>query len=169
MAKNKIQFQKGISIQKFMEQYGTEDQCREALFQLRWPQGFSCLQCGNTTYCSLKTRELFQCNQCHYQISVTAGTIFHGTHLPLTKWFLGIFLLTQNKNGISALELSRQVCISYDSAWRLKHKLMQVMLERDTKKKLHNRVEIDDSVLGGKRKAGNRGREPGVKHLFLRR
>lgn len=167
MAKNKIQFQRGMSLPDFMEQYGTEKKCHAALFQLRWPDGFSCPACGNTTYCEIRTRKVYQCHRCHQQTSLIAGTIFQSTHLPLTTWFLAMYLLTQSKNGISALELSRQLGISYDTAWRIKHKLMQVMLERGGTKKLNSRVEIDDSYLGGKRVAGKRGRSAGRKTPFL--
>ncbi|MGR5239259.1 IS1595 family transposase, partial [Vibrio alfacsensis] len=77
-----------------------------------------------------------QCNSCHAQTSLTSGTILANTKLPLTVWFLAIFLLTQAKNGISALELSRHLGISYNATWRLKHKLMQAMKEFDDKQSL---------------------------------
>ncbi len=72
-------------------------------------------------------RNLYQCNRCHHQASVTSATIFAHTKLPLTTWFLAMYLLTQQKNGISALELKRHLGVSYPTAWSLKHKLMQVM------------------------------------------
>jgi hypothetical protein len=167
MAKNKIQFQRGMSVPDFMNQYGTEKKCYDALFQLRWPTGFTCPLCGNTTYCENKNRNVFQCNRCHHQTSLIAGTIFQSTHLPLTIWFPAMFLLTQNKNGVFALELCRQIGVSNNAAWRIKHKLMQVMLERGSTKRLHNRVEIDDSYLGGKRVSGKRGRGAGRKTPFI--
>ena len=167
MAKNKIQFQKGMSIPDFMQQYGTEDKCRHEILQLRWPNGFICPNCGNDTYCTIRKREVFQCNRCHSQTSITAGTIFHSTNLPLTKWYLAIFLMTQSKNGISALELSRQIGVSYNAAWRMKHKLMQVMLERGSEKMIGGRIAIDDAYLGGKRKSGKRGRGAKGKTPFV--
>lgn len=167
MAKNKIQFQKGMSLHSFMEQYGTENECKNKLFELRWPNGFECPLCGNKTYCEISDRKVFQCNRCHHQASLTAGTIFHSTHLPLTKWFLAMFLITQSKNGISALELSRQIGVSYNAAWRVKHKIMQVMLERDSIKPISGRIEIDDSYLGAKRVSGKRGRGAGGKTPFI--
>lgn len=124
MAKNRIQFQKGMSFDNFIQQYGTENKCRDQLFKLRWPSGFECPCCGNKTYCEIHKRKVFQCNRCHHQASVTAGTIFHSTNLPLTKWFLAMFLITQSKNGISILELCRQIGVSYNAAWRVKHKIM---------------------------------------------
>lgn len=167
MAKNMIQFQKGLSITEFMLRYATEDNCRRELFKLRWPDGFVCPDCGNNTYCELRTRKIFQCNRCHSQISITAGTIFHASHLPLSIWFLAIYLLTQNKTGISALALSRQLGVSYNAAWRLKHKLMQVMLERGSDKTIGGRIVIDDAYLGGKGKSGKRGRGAKGKTPFV--
>lgn len=157
MSINAIQFQKGISLFDFFKQYGTEEQCHSRLFQLRWPSGFTCPDCGNTTYCEINGRKLYQCHRCHHQTSLTAGTIFHGTKLPLTKWFLSIYLLTQRKKSISALQLSREIGVNYDTAWTLKHKLMQVMFERSQKQKLKGVIEMDDAYLGGE-KAGKRGR-----------
>jgi transposase-like protein len=165
MKKNSIQFQKGISLHDFLEKYGTEEQCRQALYQFRWPNGFVCPHCGNTTCCELG-RKVYQCHKCHHQTSLTAGTIFHGTKLPLKKWFLSIYLLTQRKQSLSALQLSREIGVKYDTAWSLKQKLMQVMLERQQSKQLKGRIEIDDAYLGGEM-AGKRGRGSVNKIPFL--
>ena len=162
MARNPIQFQSGLSLPAFLDQYGTEEQCRAALYQHRWPRGFVCPDCGNTTACRL-SRGVYQCHRCHHQTSLTAGTIFHATHLPLTTWFLAIYLLTQRKNGLSALQLSRELGVSYNTAWKLKHKLLQVMHERNQGERLSGRIEIDDAYLGGER-PGKRGR--GADHKF---
>ena len=166
MPKNLVQFQKGLSLGDFFEQYGSEDKCHTALFQLHWPQGYECPKCGNVSYCELKGRKLYQCNRCHYQTSVTAGTIFHGTHVPLKKWFLAIYLVTQRKNGISALQLSREIGVSANTGWMIKHKLMQVMLNRERGKKLCGRIEIDDAYLGGEL-SGKRGRGSKNKIPFI--
>lgn len=167
MAKNKVQFQKGMSLFDFIRQYGTEAKCRAALFEFRWPNDFRCPRCDHKSYCKIKERNVFQCNRCHFQTSVTAGTIFHSTKLSLVQWFLAMYLITQCKNGISALELSRLIEVSYNAAWRLKHKLMQVMLERGSEKKLTGRIEVDDSYLGAKRVSGKRGRGAKGKTPFI--
>jgi hypothetical protein len=167
MAKNKVQFQKGMSLNTFFSTYGTEDQCRQALFSWQWSKGFHCPECGWHHYCEIKKRKVLQCNRCHHQTSLIVGTIFQDTKLALTKWFLAIYLITQNKNGISSLALSRQIGVSYNTAWRVKQKLMQVMLERDNGKKLSNRIEMDDAYLGGERHGGKRGRGAEGKTPFL--
>jgi transposase-like protein len=157
MPRNIIQFQKGLSLHTFLKQYGEEAQCREALYQQRWPNGFVCPECGNTTGCELKSRKLYQCHRCHHQTSLTAGTIFHGSKLPLSKWFLAIYLLTQHKKSVAILQLMRDLGVQYNTAWKLKHKLMQVMFERQQEKTLAGVIELDDAYLGGE-KAGKRGR-----------
>lgn len=106
MVRNPVQFQPGLSLRAFLDRYGTEAQCRDALFDRRWPQGFICAECANTTGCIL-SRGVYQCHRCHHQTSLTAGTIFHATKLPLRTWFLAIYLLTQRKQSLSALQSSR--------------------------------------------------------------
>jgi transposase-like protein len=167
MPKNRVQFQRGLSLGEFMTRYGTTEQCEQALFARRWPQGFVCPECGHTGYCVLKGRRLIQCNACRRQTSVTAGTIFAGSKLALNLWFLGIHLITQAKNGISSLELSRQLGVSQNSAWLMKHKLMQVMLEREAARQLSGLVQVDDAYWGGRRRGGKRGRGASGKRPFV--
>ena len=166
MAKNPIQFQPGLSLPDFMAQYGTLEQCHQALFNLRWPNGFVCPHCGNTTYCELKSRSVYQCHRCHHQTSLTAGTIFADTKLPITTWFLALYRLTQSKKGVSALELSRDLGVNYKTAWSMKHKLMRTMRERDQGKRLAGRIEMDDAYLGGEM-AGVAGRGSPNKIPFI--
>lgn len=97
---------------------------------------------------------------------MTARTIFDSTKLPLTTWFLAIYLLAQRKNSLSALQLSRELGVSYNTAWKLKHKIMQVMLEREQDKVLTGRIEIDDAYLGGEQ-PGKRGRGSQNKVPFI--
>lgn len=167
MKKNKIQFQKGLSLPDFLNEYGTEDQCFKALVNLRWPDGFLCPKCECKAYCYLRNRKFtFQCNSCRSQTSITAGTIYHSTKIPLTKWFLATYLMTQSKSGISQLELARQLGVSSNTGAMVYHKLAQVMMERDSKKPLSGNVEIDDAYWGGKKK-GKRGRGSENKTPFL--
>lgn len=157
MSKNRVQFQKGMSLTTFMAHYGTEEQCQQALFAWRWPRGFVCPSCGHPKACALKSRRLLQCAACRHQCSLSSDTIFASTKLALRVWFLAMFLLTQAKNGLSALELSRQLGISYNSTWLMKHKLMQVMKERESTKPLAGWIQLDDAFWGGRRR-GKRGR-----------
>jgi len=167
MAKNKIQFQEGLSLQEFLSHFGTEEQCRAALLHWRWPQGYICPECGHSSYCELKSRRLFQCNRCHCQISLTAGTIFAYTKLPLSVWFLGIYFITQSKVSVSALSLKRTIGVSYNTALLMKHKIQQVMKERDDSKPLTQFIQVDDAYWGGKKHDGIRGRGATGKIPFI--
>ena len=159
MAMNRVQFQPGLSMAEFMQQYGTEAQCEAALIQSRWPQGFICPSCRgrlSTTF-ERAGRTHWQCRRCRHQTTATAGTIFAATKLPLTVWFLAMHLLTQAKNNVSALELMRHLGVGYSAAWRIKHKILHTMMGRESRRQLSGRVEIDDAYLGGER-PGKRGR-----------
>ncbi|MCK5090544.1 MAG: IS1595 family transposase [Hyphomicrobiaceae bacterium] len=168
MARNMVQFQKGFSEPEFERLYGSEEACRAALFKWRWPNGFVCPGCGGTEYCIVKQRGLYQCNACRRQTSLIAGTIFAATKLPLTIWFRAMYHVTQTKQGISSLELGRRLGVTQTTAWKIKHKLAQVMMERDDEKQLDGRVEMDDFYLGGERSGGKRGRgSPGKKPCVI--
>src|SRR3954469_1438081 len=150
---------KGLSEAGLRERFGTEEACRKALFEMRWREGLTCSACGGRGFCELKARKVFQCNRCKKQLSLTAGTVFQDTKLPLATWFAAIYHLAQGKNGISSVELGRRLGVKQATAWLVKHKLMRAMAEREAKKpKLQGRIEIDDAYLGGERSGGKRGR-----------
>src|SRR3954452_22885800 len=167
MARNSVQFQKGLSEAEFEERYGTEDECRAVVMAARWPNGFECPACGGRAYSEVTTRRLFQCSACRRQTSLTAGTIFASTHLPLRLWFRAMYHLTQSKQGISSVELGRRLGVKQFTAWKIKHKLAQVMMERDSGKRFSGRVEIDDAYLGGERTGAQRGRGAPGKTAFV--
>ena len=160
MTMNRVQFQPGLSMAEFMDRYGSDDKCEAALVESRWPSGFACPVCGGGHSSSFRRqgRLYFQCTACRHQCSVTSGTIFEATKLPLTRWFLAMHLLTQSKNNVAALELMRHLGVCYKTAWLIKHKLMEVMREREDTRLLDGRVEIDDAYLGGERSGGKTGR-----------
>jgi transposase-like protein len=167
MARNSVQFQKGLSEAGFGDLYGTEEKCRAALFAWRWPEGFVCPECGGREHCLVRTRALYQCTTCRRQTSLTAGTIFAATKVPLRTWFRAMYHVTQSKQGISSIELARRLGVTQTTAWTLKHKLAQVMLERDAGQRLDGRVELDDAYLGGERSGGKRGRGAPGKTPFV--
>ena len=172
MARNKVQFQKGLSEAEFRRLYGGEEQCLALVIAWRWPNGFECPACGGARHCHLKPsrsypRGLFQCSGCKRQTSPIAGTIFASTKLPLTIWFSAMYHLTQSKQGISSIELGRRLGVTQTTAWKIKHKLAQVMMEREAQKPLDGRVEMDDAYLGGARSGGKRGRGSPGKRPFV--
>ena len=169
MGINTVQFQRGLPMAEFMERYGTQEQCHAALVASRWPQGFVCPCCGATRHSTFEPEGLryWQCSACREQTTVTCGTIFQATKLPLTRWFLAMHLLTQAKNNVSALELKRHLGVRYKAAWLMKHKLLQVMYLREETRQLDGRVEIDDAYLGGRLPGGKAGRGSENKVPFI--
>jgi transposase-like protein len=164
---SKIHQLRGMSIEEFFEKFSTETQCYNYLKKAKWPNGFICPDCGHNRAFELKTRKVYQCSKCHFQTTLKADTIFASTKLSLRKWFLAIHLITINKNGISSIELSRHLGVTQSTAWKMKHKLMQTMMERQTKSKLGGIVEIDDAYIGGEKTGGKRGRGSENKHPFV--
>ncbi len=160
MAMNRIQFQPCLSLPAFLAHFGAETQYEEVLELSRWPHGFLCPGCGKSDPYLLKVgkHKTFQCKSCRVQTSLIVGTLFQNTHLPLSLWFLAIYLISQAKTGLSALELKRQLGVSYPTAWLIQQKLMQAMVERDARYKLGGDVQVDDAYLGGELPGGKAGR-----------
>lgn len=158
MSQNMVQFQRGLSLEAFLAEYGTEEQCIAALFKMRFSKGYECPECGRKEHTVERKGRMLECSHCYYRTYLTAGTIFQGTKLPLRKWFLAMHLLTKDKQGISALQLMREVDVCYETAWTVKQKLMAVMEERSHEKKLQDAAVADDAYIGGKCPDGKRGR-----------
>lgn len=128
--------------------FGNDDDCRAYLCQLRWPEGFRCPRCGCGRSAPVRAM-LLRCHDCRYQVSVTAGTIFQDTHLPLRLWFQAMWWMTTQKNGASALGLQRILGLKrYETAWTMLHKLRRAMV-RPGRDLLTGRVEVDECYIGG--------------------
>jgi hypothetical protein len=160
MASNRIQFQHGMSLPEFASSFGTEAQCAQAVKVARWPDGFRCPRCGVGDHYVVDhgARKLFQCNGCRHQTSLTAGSLMEHTKLPLTTWFLAIYLLSQAKTGLSALALKRQLGVSYPTAWLMHQKINRAMSQQNDAHRLAGAVQLDDAYLGGERAGGKVGR-----------
>jgi transposase-like protein len=169
MSNSPIHFQHGMSLPEFLKCFGTESSCEDALRRARWPDGFACPRCGGNAHCVLggQTRQRFQCNACHHQTTLIASTLFASTKLPLTTWFLAIYLISQAKTGLSALALKRQLGVSYPTAWLMHHKIMTAMARRDAMHRLSGAVQVDDAYLGGERTGGKPGRGSENKVAFV--
>ena len=170
MARNRVQFQKGLSLSGFLDRYGTEEQCHAALVAWRWPDGFVCPHCDGREHSFCAPRRQFQCSACRRQTSVRAGTVFQASKLPLRTWFVAMYLLVQSKNDIAALELMRQLGVSYEAAWLLKQKLLGAMAARNAERPLSGLIQVDDAYLGGettRRPGDKRGRGAPNKLPFL--
>ena len=139
-----------INLVQLTEQFGTDDKCRKALEQLRWRKGPTCPRCDSKAT-KIANRFQYDCDSCHYQFSVTAGTIFHDSHLSLWKWFVATALLCESKKGMSACQIQRTIGVRYKTAWYLCHRIRAAMLEV-APEKLSGTVEIDETYVGGKKR-----------------
>lgn len=135
------------------EWFSTEEDCREYLFQLRWPDGFVCPRCQSDS-CWVASRGRIVCSACRHQTSVTAGTIFENARKPLRLWFRAIWHVTSQKNGASAASIQQVLGLrSYQTAWTWLHKLRRAMV-RPGREKLNGVVEVDETFVGGEEKDG---------------
>jgi transposase-like protein len=130
--------------------FATDAKCRELLVRLRWPEGPQCLRCKMPVVELETEKQLFYCKDCDYQFTVTAGTIFNDSHLPLNKWFIAVLLLCEAKKGMSACQMQRTLGIgSYRTAWYLCHRIRAAMVEVN-RPMLDGKVEMDETYVGGK-------------------
>jgi len=156
MKKPTKSFKAEMNLPKLIEQFGDNDKCRARLTQLRWPNGVTCPRCESKSISQVIERNQHDCNCCRYQFSATSGTIFHDTHLPLSKWFLAIYLMTEAKKGVSALQMKRTLDIAYQTAWHLCHRIRAAMREINAEL-LRGVVEVDETYVGGKVRGMGRG------------
>lgn len=148
---------KMLSFAQFIKRFPNEKACVEYLYSVKWPKGFECPVCGCRHGYTLKNRRQYQCARCRHQTSLTANTVMHRSHLPLTKWFWAIYLVACDKRGISALALAGKIEVCYETAWNMLRRIRAAMEMRDEHYVLQGIVEFDDSYFG----AGKKGNIPG--------
>lgn len=132
---------------QFLDWFGTEEACLSYLEKLRWPQGFTCSNCGQLAEPYRSSRGRLVCRGCRFQTSVTAGTIFDKTRTPLRVWLAGAWYVTNQKHGANALGLQRVLGLgSYQTAWTMLHRFRQAMVRPD-RDRLRGLVEVDETYL----------------------
>jgi transposase-like protein len=146
-----------------------EDAAVELMTKLRWPNGACCPRCGGADPYKLTPKAqpgrparkgLYKCSQCKKQFSVTTGTVFEASHVALSKWLMAIHLMSASKKGMSALQLQRMLGVTYRAAWFMNHRLRLAMASNAGMfAKLSGTVEVDETYVGGKRRAGRYGYE----------
>jgi transposase-like protein len=151
---------KPMSLIEFNDEYGTEEQCREHLFEKRFGNGFHCPKCTHEKGVKISSRLLMQCSKCHYQVSVTSGTVMNDTKLPIRKWYMAIYLITSSKRGMSSLELQKQIKVTYKTAWYVNKRIKEAMKEAESKYKLTGSVSIDEAYFSGRKSGENVGDKP---------
>jgi hypothetical protein len=138
----------GMNILEFEKCFDTQEKCMDHLRQLRWPNGFVCPNCGHDDGYELSGYNLTECNVCHLQTSVTAGTMFHKTHMPLTIWFRMIYYVAQDKGGASSSRLAVQFGIPQKTAWHMLHKIRTAMAARHRSTiQLGGTIELDEGFF----------------------
>jgi transposase-like protein len=148
-----------VTLFDIVSQFDSDDRCRELLERLRWPYGPECIRCHTRELARLDSK-LFYCKACDYQFTVTAGTIFHDSHLPLIKWFVATILICEAKKGMSAMQLKRTLWGkdkgSYQTAWYLCHRIRRTMKQVE-QPMLDGTVEMDETYVGGKSRGYGQG------------
>lgn len=153
------------TIFEFEKQFTSEKACREYLGKIRWPEGFICPRCSYRNSWETK-RGQFRCSQCDFQVSITSGTIFQDSRIPLRTWFEAIWHVVSQKNGVSARGLQRVLGLSrYETTWNLLQKL-RVAMVRPNRDRLVGPVQVDETYIGGPR-SGKRGRGAAGKTLVM--
>jgi transposase-like protein len=155
-----------VNLCTLIEQFGSEKKCREYLEALRWPDAITCPRCASIKISKIKVRNQFDCDGCRYQFSVTAGTIFNDSHLPLWKWFLCVYLLCESRKGMSANQLKRILGVSYKTAWYLCHRVRAAMKEVNPEP-LEGIVEMDETYVGGRTHGKNWKRYANNKEVVI--
>jgi transposase-like protein len=169
---------KTMNLMDLAEQYSSPDAAREHLERIRWPEGPICPHCGllgeafkltpkakkpveieYQTKQELKTQRvrkprkgLWKCSGCRKQFTVTVGTIFEDSHIPLNKWLMAFHLLCASKKGMSAHQLHRMLGVTYKSAWFMAHRIRYAMTQKPLSSKLTGIIEVDEVYIGGKRR-----------------
>lgn len=156
MKTNSVKAKNEMNLVKLVEQFSQPEKARQHLEDVRWPDGLECPRCKDKHITGIKGRFTYNCNACHYQFSVTSGTIFHDSHLPLWKWFIAIYLMTESKKGMSACQIQRTISVSYRTAWYLCHRIRAAMSEVGAEA-LRGIVEVDETYVGGKVRGCGRG------------
>lgn len=143
----------------FLGTFATEEVCERYLMQARWPDGMPCLRCsGKEFYPRLKSRRAYKCKACGFFNRPTAGTIFHKTRTSLCQWFVALFLIANDKRGLSALALAKHLGVSYQTAWAMLQRVRHAMAKRNAQYKLGGYVEMDEMFIGAPTEGRKRGR-----------
>lgn len=145
-----------MNIIQVFQQFPTQEDCIKHLESVRWPDKVICPYCNSDNNGENKKELRHYCNNCKTSFSVTVGTIFHRTHLPLQKWFLALSLILNAKKGISALQLSRDIEVNKNTAWRISMQIRKAMSQSDHRELLSGVVEMDETYVGGKPRKGKK-------------
>lgn len=146
-----------MNLLEFQEKFSSEQVCLQYLEEMRWPQERYCPHCGSTKTYKFSSGKLFKCGDCRKQFTAKIGTIFSDSKVPLSKWFMAIYLSTSLKKGISSMQLSRYIGVTQKTAWFMLQRIRYALEQTGGDDLLQDIVEVDETYVGGKRQ-GKRGR-----------
>lgn len=155
-----------MDFDEFTARFSTEEACEEALFAVRWPNGFRCPRCNCSRAYPIRSRKLYQCADCHYQASLIAGTVFEHSRTPLSKWFIAIYMMSR-ATGISAVALQKILKVTYKTAWTMLMKLRCAMGRKEDADILRGMVKLNPVVYGAKIKSALNYCDPGEHPVML--
>jgi transposase-like protein len=139
------------TIDTLHKEFPNDDACLEFIFQMRYGHLKFCPKCAaETKYYKLKSRKIYKCKHCGFELYPLANTIFHKSDTALTKWFYAIYLFSVGKNGVSAKELERHLGVTYKTAWRMAKQIRLMMQEHGYM--LSGIIEADETYIGGRSK-----------------
>jgi transposase-like protein len=144
-----------VNIVRIYKLFPTEADCIAHLEKVRWKGKPICPYCGSDRATPAPAEQRYHCNNCKTSFSVTVGTIFHHTHLPLQKWLLAVSIVLNAKKGLSARQLARDLEVNKNTGWRMGMQIRQAMAERAQRELLTGVVEMDEAYIGGKPRKGN--------------
>src|SRR5215472_14854213 len=155
------------NILEFQKEFSIEEKCRQYLEEQRWNGTPACPFCGSLNVCRFKNGKIFKCREkeCRQKFSVTVGTIYENTKIPLTKWFLATYILSFHSKGISSLQLANWLGVTQKTAWHLNHRIRQMLIDTDAEL-LDGVVEVDESWIGGSLKNQHLSKKEGKDGLY---
>jgi transposase-like protein len=152
--------------EQFQLRFSTEDACAEALWTARWPNGFQCPRCHGSRAYPIKSRKLYECANCQYQVSLIVGTVFENSHTPLTKWFLALYMISRPA-GISAISLQKMIQVTYKTAWSILTKLRYAMSQDSDSRLLTGLVRVNSAIYQRKNTSDLTKMEVGEHHVMV--
>src|SRR5579864_6224664 len=159
-----------LNLSKLAKHFSDDEAARDLLEKMRWGKNPQCPHCGWPDPYKLTSKAtskkpgrkgLYKCKECRKQFTVTVGTVFEDSRIPLSKWLLGIHLIASSKKGMSAHQIHRNLGISYKAAWFMMHRLRYAMASGPLSELMTGVVEVDETYVGARHKRGTKRGRPG--------
>ena len=149
------------NLKELMKKYSDEDKCREFLIQQRWNGIPTCPKCGGQKYYNIENGKRFKCanNKCYYRFSVTIGTVFEASNIPLSTWFPALYLIASHKKGISSVQLAKDLGVTQKTAWFMLHRIRESLKDKNSPL-LTGIVEVDETYMSRKYASDYKGMSP---------